>query len=562
MFRFSCAGRGCANASLRSHQILMLCALAFLCLSILSLGVLSNFDALAMNNIAHASSSDGIVESNIYPLNYFNDKTYSATSSSFMSIVWLESLQFKDNYNATKYNNLELSLGSVYNNTFILTAGSMFKGSAYIGLSNSSNSSTWIQYNTTVTYSVYVSNVANTNIVVGGSTSTALVEGINTITRTGSHQSYINFACNSSTNDGTFTLHWIKVELGSEFTGFVKTDYYNFGYNQGVSSVDSQSYYDAGYDAGYDDGLTSSDAYQEGYNAGEIVGYQDGYDAGWDAGSERSYIDNLPLALYIPNQQYAEFGDFLDTSAFTYNGVSYSGNYSDQSFEINDVYRYEFTADSGDSPCVRFTSSFTGSIFNVSFGVDTHAWYNSLRGVLFKSNNYSYYYDLASNNAVFSSIADSTRRCTYYSLSVSGLSLDSYYIYILFDNSVLTGDYYMACLVLPYSVSCDSADDSLTLQQVYEQGYNDGVYVGSRDTRAESWQEGYSSGYGAGYNDGVDGSEYTFLSLFGAVIDAPIQAFNGLFNFEILGVNMRTFLLAVLTLAIGLFIWKIIVRGG
>ncbi len=67
----------------------------------------------------------------------------------------------------------------------------------------------------------------------------------------------------------------------------------------------------------------------------------------------------------------------------------------------------------------------------------------------------------------------------------------------------------------------------------------------------QQYQQGQQVGYDKGYSAGLaDGDGNSFLSLITAVIDAPITAFTSLFNFEILGFNMRTFVLSILTAAL------------
>lgn len=77
----------------------------------------------------------------------------------------------------------------------------------------------------------------------------------------------------------------------------------------------------------------------------------------------------------------------------------------------------------------------------------------------------------------------------------------------------------------------------------------------------------YDSGYNRGFNDGksvgynlglTDGSDYSFLSLIGAVVDAPLNVFKSLFNFEILGFNLLAFITGLITLAIIIWIVKLI----
>ena len=78
----------------------------------------------------------------------------------------------------------------------------------------------------------------------------------------------------------------------------------------------------------------------------------------------------------------------------------------------------------------------------------------------------------------------------------------------------------------------------------------------------ESYLQGKNQGYELGLQEGkLQGGNYTFTSLIGAVFDAPIEAFRGLFNFEILGTNMQGFVLALLTLSVIIVVIKFALGG-
>ena len=83
----------------------------------------------------------------------------------------------------------------------------------------------------------------------------------------------------------------------------------------------------------------------------------------------------------------------------------------------------------------------------------------------------------------------------------------------------------------------------------YDSGYNLGYAEGENAGNSSGQKIGYNQGYNVGYSDGVNATNtYSFFNLISAVIDAPVQAFMGLFNFELLGVNLADFFLSLLTL--------------
>lgn len=107
---------------------------------------------------------------------------------------------------------------------------------------------------------------------------------------------------------------------------------------------------------------------------------------------------------------------------------------------------------------------------------------------------------------------------------------------------------------------------SLTDSDYYNTGYNDGYNNGKADGQSSGYSSGYSDGDSAGYTRGFTegqeaGGDYTFLSLLSAVFDAPINAFKSLFNFDLLGFNLLSFITGLITLALVIFIVKKVAGG-
>lgn len=107
------------------------------------------------------------------------------------------------------------------------------------------------------------------------------------------------------------------------------------------------------------------------------------------------------------------------------------------------------------------------------------------------------------------------------------------------------------------------------IDAIYRNGYNDGI-TASENSSGENLQKKYdegfvagkTAGYSSGYTAGAASQQnYTFMSLLGAVVDAPIKAFTGLLDFDVLGVNMSSFVLSMLTLSVIVIIIKICLGG-
>lgn len=94
----------------------------------------------------------------------------------------------------------------------------------------------------------------------------------------------------------------------------------------------------------------------------------------------------------------------------------------------------------------------------------------------------------------------------------------------------------------------------------YDSGYKDG-YNKARENQNALLANAESNGYHQGYSEGIQrANEFTFIGLLGSVVDAPLQALfgkfdsvtntrvGGLFNVNILGVDMTAFFTALLSL--------------
>lgn len=108
----------------------------------------------------------------------------------------------------------------------------------------------------------------------------------------------------------------------------------------------------------------------------------------------------------------------------------------------------------------------------------------------------------------------------------------------------------------------------------YNTGKTDGITIGENNVKDNpnnydlynqtqydsNYTNGKNVGYSTGYNKGVaDSNDYTFIGLIGSVIDAPIQAFTSLFNFDLLGFNLLNFVKALFTLMVIIVVARFIV---
>lgn len=94
--------------------------------------------------------------------------------------------------------------------------------------------------------------------------------------------------------------------------------------------------------------------------------------------------------------------------------------------------------------------------------------------------------------------------------------------------------------------------------------YNQGVLDGLNQNQQPIYDDGYSAGFDVGFNLGklegtAEANDYSFISLFGALLDAPVTMLMGLLDFDFLGINLWAFLTSLLTLGLVLFVVKLII---
>ena len=99
-------------------------------------------------------------------------------------------------------------------------------------------------------------------------------------------------------------------------------------------------------------------------------------------------------------------------------------------------------------------------------------------------------------------------------------------------------------------------------EEGYTNGFNEGKKVGYSEGFDSGFSVGNTTGYSAGLTEGLQSAkEGSFMSLATAVVDAPIKAFLGLMDFEILGMNMRYFYLSLLTAALVIAAFRLFSGG-
>lgn len=94
-------------------------------------------------------------------------------------------------------------------------------------------------------------------------------------------------------------------------------------------------------------------------------------------------------------------------------------------------------------------------------------------------------------------------------------------------------------------------DTQVSISEAVDNAYNNGFDEGSTD--------GYNRGFNAGKIEGAaQANDYSFISLLGAVIDVPVQAFLGLTDFSLFGFDMSTLYKSLFAFAAIIVVMRVI----
>lgn len=288
--------------------------------------------------------------------------------------------------------------------------------------------------------------------------------------------------------------------------------------------------------------------YDSGYGSGQEYGYNNGYNIGYTQGQEsvsNFYSGTAEIYGLTDWYTYTKIADI--SSSYSKYSVSFSNFPNTVSSYTLYAIRYQFDTsyngiDLGFKDNSFYVSHNALPVVTNSLGVVSHTnpaiyvghaglWDDNYQGALLTPYNI---------------IND---MCT-----IQYLNLSSFYIFNDFKNLDIYGDtLYIFCTDYNVLRSCSfgrnsSAKDSFN--HGYTNGYNIGYTDGNRNANDTLYQQGYNAGLK---------SSQGFYGLLTAVFDVPVQAFTGLLNFNVLGVNMVDFVTSMLTLCIFIIILRLFI---
>lgn len=148
---------------------------------------------------------------------------------------------------------------------------------------------------------------------------------------------------------------------------------------------------------------------------------------------------------------------------------------------------------------------------------------------------------------------------SYYVCSFTDTTGYRFNICFPLNTIVTTLRNYSDNLLIPYR--CYDFTD-LSDDVKYERGYQQGLADNQKNIYNQGYLAGRTIGYGEGHSAGVnDSNTYTFTGLIGAVLNVPVSVFNSLLDYNLLGVNLKSFALSIFSVCVILFIIRKL-KGG
>lgn len=148
------------------------------------------------------------------------------------------------------------------------------------------------------------------------------------------------------------------------------------------------------------------------------------------------------------------------------------------------------------------------------------------------------------------------------------------HLYVYLDDNELINQQFVQPLAYTYFVARSDLvqfDNSTFVSQVdnffntftntnYLQGYNDGYATGERIAHEQGYNDGYADGYANGLE--VDDTVFTVFNGILNIALVPINVLLGIFNFEVLGINISSLVTSALTVACVIIVIRMFLGGG
>lgn len=278
----------------------------------------------------------------------------------------------------------------------------------------------------------------------------------------------------------------------------------------------------------------------------------------------QSYFEQIPSYTEDEyNQRWGSLGDYY-IKVYSYYEDSNRVTKVNFQYKLKEVF---LIRNEDDRLSINDVYYFSGDY--VTYGLDKIVTTNKIIEFISLRQYYIFVDDADGSNSIdlglslYFGFSDSTYSIvTFDYVNYAGLSGEGY-------EYEKTESFIMDYLNISQTLSNVESNSQNTLDGYYNEGYNTGYNNGFADG-VESQQmemtDTYNAGYSAGYQAGYD-TDSTIGTIFSGIIQValvPVNFFLGMFNFEILGINLRAFIQALFTVAITIIIVKAVLgaKGG
>lgn len=324
---------------------------------------------------------------------------------------------------------------------------------------------------------------------------------------------------------------------------------YNDGLEQARAEYEQKDAYQDGYAAGFAEAAVIK--YQEGYEAGRKKGYEEGYAQGYKDGYNKAIQDSAERF------QYGIFAKCSFTAKIAI--LDESGNiqtYLIPNFKMNYGYGYIYIGIQGHNQLADKYAEVTGTTNTA----------NDISGIEYVEITCDFENEFDYN--IFPMYTTSANAVPYISLKYDAsenminceldtATTEQYKKYKLpnywFGNTWIS----QVIIKIPNQDTNIASFMLYSPSGQYFNGYDVGYAAGSKNENSASYAKGYQDGVIDGKKEGIEISKTgDWKNLISAVIEAPVNAFQSLFNFEILGLDMRAAVGSILALCVLLIIIK------
>lgn len=294
---------------------------------------------------------------------------------------------------------------------------------------------------------------------------------------------------------------------------------------------------------------SESESGSEGEDPEEQPSYWDGYSAGYNAA-----IRDLNEGIFIGGTLTATFGFTVEPSS-PYYYSSVNDNLFNTSLTASSVSFNRITDYYRSSPPVT-TGSLTSIVVKFLFGTyitweDDLLYFTGVEGspvpsvILYGSDGTPYLGQVSERSG---------SPMKAYSISCPEIVSDTTIASIEFSPFPVS----TALEILPTLQLNASSSYFAFNKSSYNEGYAAGYDAADekiRDAKAEAYESGKKVGYIAGFEEGLD-SEYNFNNLFFSIFDAQVDTYRSMLSFDIFGVNIATFVMSFVSIALVAWVIK------